>query len=180
MIYEGEAVEDFDDGQQKQVFHDYSSQIKLKPDHEKCPLWIAPDNRIFLEAFSPMAREATEFLIAIAEPTSRPTYIHEYVLTPYSLYAAVSVGLTEKEILVLLSKLAKNDSIPNEVKQYIELYSSKYGKARLVLKQNKYFIETVDRQTRDTLLGYRVVSEAYEAQIVKNKEIEAEKERMRP
>ena len=41
-----------------------------------------------------MYRDATEFLIAIAEPVSRPTYIHEYVLTPYSLYAAMSVGLT--------------------------------------------------------------------------------------
>jgi DNA excision repair protein ERCC-3 len=51
-----------------------------------------------LEAFSPLYRDATDFLIAIAEPVSRPTYIHEYILTPYSLYAAVSVGLTKNEI----------------------------------------------------------------------------------
>ena len=86
--------EDIDEiSMQKRGFHNYT-EIKLKEDHEKCPIWIAPDYRIFLEAFSPMYRDATEFLIAIAEPVSRPTYIHEYVLTPYSLYAAMSVGLT--------------------------------------------------------------------------------------
>ena len=70
--------------------------IKLRDDHEKRPIWIAPDGRIFLEAFSPLYRQASEFLIAIAEPVSRPTYIHEYVLTAFSLYAAGSVGLHEK------------------------------------------------------------------------------------
>lgn len=58
-------------------FQDFS-KIKLKADHENCPLWVAQDARIFLEAFSPIYREATEFLVAIADPLSRPQYIHEY------------------------------------------------------------------------------------------------------
>ncbi len=36
--------------------------------------------------------QAYDFLIAIAEPVCRPALMHEYKLTPYSLYAAVSVG----------------------------------------------------------------------------------------
>ena len=48
----------------------------LKPDHEKLPLWICKDGTIYLEAFSPLQKEATEFLIAIAEPLSRPNHIH--------------------------------------------------------------------------------------------------------
>jgi DNA excision repair protein ERCC-3 len=48
------------------------SQIKLKADHENCPIWVSQDSRIFLEAFSPIYKEATEFLIAIADPVSRP------------------------------------------------------------------------------------------------------------
>lgn len=106
----------------------------MKEDHEKCPIWIAEDYRIFLEAFSPLYRQATDFLIAIAEPVSRPSYIHEYVLTSYSLYAAVSVGLTKNDIFKVLTKLSKNQEIPQEVKDFIELYSKQYGKARLVLK----------------------------------------------
>jgi hypothetical protein len=30
---------------------------------------------------------------------SRPSFIHEYKLTPYSLYAAVSVGLQTEDII---------------------------------------------------------------------------------
>ena len=76
--------------------------MKLKDDHDKKPIWISPDNKIFLEAFSPLYKAATDFLIAIAEPVSRPAYIHEYALTPYSLYAAVSVGLTKETIFEVL------------------------------------------------------------------------------
>ena len=32
------------------------------------PLWVCPDGRIFLETFSPVYRQAYDFLIAIAEP----------------------------------------------------------------------------------------------------------------
>jgi hypothetical protein len=37
----------------------------------------------------------------------RPESIHEYVLTPQSLYAAVSVGLDQATILGVLDKLSK-------------------------------------------------------------------------
>ena len=36
------------------------------------PLWVCPDARIFLETFSPVYKQAYDFLIAIAEPVSRP------------------------------------------------------------------------------------------------------------
>jgi hypothetical protein len=77
---------------------DYS-HLKMKEDHECRPLWIAQDNLILLEAFSPLYKVATDFLIAIAEPISRPVHIHEYVLTKYSIYAAASVGLSDVEII---------------------------------------------------------------------------------
>ena len=82
----------------KYEFHDYTQMVTLKEDHEKRPIWISPDGKLFLEAFSPLYRAATDFLIAIAEPVSRPKFIHEYMLTPYSLYAAVSVGLSKEDI----------------------------------------------------------------------------------
>ena len=89
------------------------SHIALKKNHENFPLWIIwlqgnglmgtenrPDeNRIILEAFSPDYQQASEFLGTIAEPVSRPTHIHEYKLTKYSLYAAASMGLKDEEIV---------------------------------------------------------------------------------
>lgn len=48
------------------------SWLNLKPDHASRPLWISPeDGHIILEAFSPIAEQAQDFLIAISEPVSR-------------------------------------------------------------------------------------------------------------
>lgn len=48
------------------------SWLHLKPDHTSRPLWISPDDgHIILEAFSPIAEQAQDFLTAISEPVSR-------------------------------------------------------------------------------------------------------------
>lgn len=48
------------------------SFLNLKPDHNSRPLWISPDDgHIILEAFSPIADQAQDFLTAISEPVSR-------------------------------------------------------------------------------------------------------------
>ena len=78
------------------------------------PLWVCPDGRIFLETFSPVYRQAYDFLIAIAEPVCRPESVHEYVLTPHSLYAAVSIGLTTQTIITVLNRLSKVRADPGE------------------------------------------------------------------
>jgi len=84
------------------------SWLHLKPDHGSRPLWISPeDGHIILEAFSPIAEQAQDFLVAISEPVSRPSFIHEYKLTSYSLYAAVSVGLQTEDIIDVLNRLSK-------------------------------------------------------------------------
>ena len=83
---------------------DFRSQMELRPDHMVRPLWVAPNGHIFLEAFSPVYRHAHDFLIAISEPVCRPEHIHEYKLTSYSLYAAVSVGLQTDDIIEYLTR----------------------------------------------------------------------------
>ncbi|KAL0408171.1 UNVERIFIED_CONTAM: General transcription and DNA repair factor IIH helicase subunit XPB1 [Sesamum radiatum] len=62
-------MEDLDDDQRdgegkKRDF----SKLELKPDHANRPLWACADGRIFLETFSPLYKQAYDFLIAIAEP----------------------------------------------------------------------------------------------------------------
>lgn len=53
------------------------SDMELKPDHQVRPIWVCPDGRIFLETFSPIYKQAYDFLIAIAEPICRPALMHE-------------------------------------------------------------------------------------------------------
>lgn len=84
------------------------------------PLLQAPDGHIFLEAFSPVYKYAQDFMVAIAEPVCRPNHIHEYKLTAYSLYAAVSVGLQTSDIVEYMQKLSKT-SVPEGIIQFIKV-----------------------------------------------------------
>lgn len=54
-----------------------------------------------------MKIKAYDFLVAIAEPVSRPEFVHEYKLTPYSLYAAVAVSIDTDSIIKVLNRLSK-------------------------------------------------------------------------
>jgi DNA excision repair protein ERCC-3 len=108
-------------------YQDLSRSLKLKPDHEKRPIWIANNNIIILEAFSKYYNQAYDFLIDIAEPISRPTYFQTYQLTEDSLYSAVAVSRSTDSIIKYLNILCKTD-IPNDVLQFIKLSTSTFGK----------------------------------------------------
>lgn len=131
--------------------HDYS-YLKLKPDHASRPLWINPDDgRIILESFSPLAEQAQDFLVTIAEPISRPSHIHEYKITAYSLYAAVSVGLETESIISVLNRLSKVP-VPKSVISFIHSCTLSYGKVKLVLKHNRYYVESSQAEILQMLL----------------------------
>ncbi|KAK3942426.1 P-loop containing nucleoside triphosphate hydrolase protein [Diplogelasinospora grovesii] len=133
------------------------SYLQLKPDHMNRPLWIDPEKgTIILERFNPLAEQATDFLITISEPKSRPQFIHEYVLTTHSLYAAVSVGLNPHDIISTLDRFLKIP-LPDTVRAFIEKCTKSYGKVKLVLKHNRYFIESVDAELLQTLLKDEVI-----------------------
>ncbi|XP_071802961.1 general transcription and DNA repair factor IIH helicase/translocase subunit XPB-like [Asterias amurensis] len=137
---------------------DYRKNLQLKLDHKSRPLWLAPDGHIFLESFSPVYKHAHDFLIAISEPVCRPEHIHEYKLTAYSLYAAVSVGLQTNDIIEYLRRLSKT-SIPDGIIEYIKLCTLSYGKLKLVLKHNRYFVESTQPDVLQKLLKDPVVQQ---------------------
>jgi DNA excision repair protein ERCC-3 len=63
-------------------------------------------------------KAAYDFLISVAEPVCRPANMHEYVLTPHSLYAAVSV----------LGRLSKTQ-LSSEIHTFVEQCTANYGGA---------------------------------------------------
>ncbi|WCJ24749.1 General transcription and DNA repair factor IIH helicase subunit XPB [Euphorbia peplus] len=139
-VYYGEEPDDdypYDGDGKKRDF----SKLELKLDHANRPLWACADGRIFLETFSPLYKQAYDFLIAIAEPVCRPESMHEYNLTPHSLYAAVSVGLETETVIAVLNKLSKT-KLPKEMIDFIHASTANYGKVKLVLKKNRYFVES--------------------------------------
>lgn len=133
------------------------SYLPLKRDHYNRPLWIEPvKGTITLESFSPLAPQAQDFLTTIAEPLSRPTHLHEYRLTGHSLYAAVSVGLNPRDIVAFLDRLSKTP-LPESISNFIMEFTKSYGKIKMVLKYNRYFVETSDFEMLQRLLRDEVI-----------------------
>ncbi|KAI7768169.1 hypothetical protein LZL87_012018 [Fusarium oxysporum] len=133
------------------------SYLAQNPDSANRPLWIGPDKGyIILERFHPLADLATDFLVTIAEPQSRPAFLHEYKITPHSLYAAVSVGLNGEDIISTLDKFLKTE-LPQTIKEFIRSCTKSYGKVKLVLKSNKYFVESSDTDVLQTLLKDNII-----------------------
>ncbi|TVY51316.1 General transcription and DNA repair factor IIH helicase subunit XPB [Lachnellula cervina] len=132
---------------QKRDFTD----LLLKPDHHNRPLWIDGWGNLTLECFHPLASRVQDFLVTIAEPISRPAFLHEYRLTTHSLYAAVSVGLGPSDIISTIDVFLKNRMPPNVVR-YITHCGKSYGKVKIVLRNNKYFLETTDPAVLQMLL----------------------------
>jgi DNA excision repair protein ERCC-3 len=120
---------------------DSYSKIELKANHEYCPLWITGDGHIFLESFSSIHKDTHDFLIAFAEPICRPKHIHEYKLSAHSLYAAVSTRLQTQDIIESLQRLRKT-TIPENTIKFIQSCTLHYGKVKLVLRHNRYFVES--------------------------------------
>lgn len=72
------------------------------------------------------------------------------------MYAAVSVGLQTHDIIEYLRRLCKT-SIPAGIEEFIKLCTLSYGKVKLVLKHNKYFIESPHPEILQKLLKDPVI-----------------------
>eukprot|EP00127_Corallochytrium_limacisporum_P000579 Clim_evm6s20 gene=Clim_evmTU6s20 len=131
-------------------------KMPMKDDMDKRPVYIAPNGRIFLETFSNAYENAYDFLISIAEPVCRPYFVHEYRLTPYSLFAASSIGLKQDDILDVLDKLSKSP-IPDSVSNFIRVCTERYGRISLVLRDNNYMIESSDQQILNKMLNMTII-----------------------
>ena len=65
---------------------DFSS-LPLKADHAQRPLWVCPDGAVFLEASSSLYAVALR-LFSTRRAGGATEHVHQYKLTPHSLYAA--------------------------------------------------------------------------------------------
>ena len=119
---------------------------------------MVPDGRIFLESWCPHFKRVEDFLVAIAEPEARPLHIHEFQMTQHSLYAAASMGLETKKIIEQLRVWSKYE-LPPDLENWIKQETRRYGKVKLVLKQNVHHIETTDTKVMARLLSDKRVKE---------------------
>lgn len=147
------------------------TNLPLKKKSESKPLWVCPVRMnastqgqvntitIYLESFSPFYNYVYDFLIAIGEPVSRPTYIHQYQLTPQSLYAAAATNYGASDVIEGLNKFSKNE-LDSSVIDYVKKWTATFGKAKLVLRENQYFVEADTREIGLELLENDIIREA--------------------
>jgi len=145
-------------------YSDFSS-MTLRDDHERRPIWVLPDGRIFMETFAPLYREVYDFLISVAHPLARTRLMHQYKLNHGSLYAATSLGLETAHILRQLDRFSKN-ALPSSVVDYVTTYTERFGKATLVLKKGHYFIESYQLHVLQQLKSDPEISRASKSSIL--------------
>ncbi|EIJ89673.1 DNA excision repair protein ERCC-3 [Nematocida parisii] len=153
--------------------------IILKENHHTRPMWVSADGIIILEMHSEQSQQAQDFLIAIAEPVTRPSNMHEYKLTAYSLYAAASVGLKTEDIIDTMDRFSKN-KVPLSILNFIRSCTTSYGKIKMVIRQGRYFIESQENQNisflyRDPVIQELCVPITEEKRSIVNFEIERSK-----
>ncbi|EQB61077.1 dna repair helicase rad25, partial [Vairimorpha apis BRL 01] len=95
-------------------------------------------------------------------------------ITAYSLYAAVSVGLSTDDILYTLNLFSKN-LMPRSVKNFIVECTLSYGKVKNVIRYGKYFVEgcenVVEKVFSDKIVRENVVVVNREVEL-DNREVE--------
>jgi hypothetical protein len=139
--------------------NDVEGRLELKDDYDDRPCYVTADRKVVLEAFSPLSKQAQDFLVAIAEPVTRPQLLHEYRITEFSLYAAISVGLETEGILSVLRKLSKTQ-LPAKVEDFIREKTMAFGKVKLVLKNGEYWLESMFENVISELLKDSVIKNA--------------------
>jgi DNA excision repair protein ERCC-3 len=152
-------IDSSDDDDNEINFNLKPDSTELKIDHANRPLWISNNGRIILESFSPVAAQAKDLLLAIAEPITRPKHMHEYQISAYSLYAAVSVGIEPSHIIHSLELFSKT-ILPVGLKELVFNATKSFGKVKLVLRDNKFWIESQEIDILEELLKDKEVMQA--------------------
>ncbi|CAL6014255.1 DNA_repair helicase TFIIH P90 [Hexamita inflata] len=138
-----------------------NQNLGLKPNSEDYPLTIFhrqevtqknQDKLVFIALVETFNRnydlkhpekynELINFIVSIAEPESRPQYIHEYIITDATLKAATQVGYTIEQIRENLDKYSKYQKLPQALDLLLQnLESAKNFISISLLDVNNYIV----------------------------------------
>jgi len=88
---------------------------------------------------------------------NRAHFIHEYRISAYSLFAAVSLGLDAQSIITALTRLSKVP-VHEDVERFICSHTEQYGRVKLVLHENKHYLESEERELLNDLERDEVIT----------------------
>ncbi|RNF05052.1 putative DNA repair helicase [Trypanosoma rangeli] len=118
---------------------------------------------LLAETFRPAFHTIQSLLTTIAEPTSRPSLMHEYRMTPFSLGTAVSASIPVSDVVGFLDayvygfRAEGGNSRRARVCAFVETCMSRYNLARIVIDDTRTFVECENVETAEALLADPVV-----------------------
>jgi len=148
-----------------------SEKLFLRNGHSTRPMWVNGRGFIILEAFHEFAPQAQEFLVQVAEPKARPSKIHEFQVTLFSLYAAITAGLGVNEVIRVLDMLSKTCLCASFI-AWIRKHGDMIGKVRLALRDGRYFVESPDRSLLERLFGNSSIRQSALTESLRGKSFE--------
>jgi len=107
------------------------------------PIIVQGDKSVLLEVNNPLYQEARDILSRFAELEKSPEYIHTYRISPLSLWNAASSGLKAEAIVSGLARYSKYP-IPANVDVDIREYIGRYGRVRLIRRDNDLLLTSED------------------------------------
>ncbi len=107
------------------------------------PLIVQSDNTLLIEVDNPEFENARDSISPFAELEKSPEHIHEYRVTPLSLWNAAASGLKSKAIIETLVKYSRYE-IPDNVILTIKEQMNRYGYLKLVKKNGNLILTSLD------------------------------------
>ncbi|KAH7103642.1 DNA repair helicase RAD25 [Auriculariales sp. MPI-PUGE-AT-0066] len=129
---------------------------RLRADHEARPLLLIPTHdgpvEVWVDMASPVLHAAEEFLLALGLLVTRRPPVVVYRVNTFTVYSMIYAGRSEAYILEHLEALSK--CLPDPaVASLIRSVVASYAQLKLVIRQNKYFIESDSQDAVDVLLA---------------------------
>lgn len=116
------------------------------------PLIIQSDRSLLLDVHAQDADTCRNDIIPFAELVKAPEHLHTYMITPLSLWNALSAGFTGDRIVQTLEKWSRYD-FPTTVRSFIIETCSRYGSICLVNNDSDtYALKCKDNTTYRVLL----------------------------
>ncbi len=122
------------------------------------PLIVQSDNTLLLEVDNPAFEDARDSISPFAELEKSPEHMHEYRVTPLSLWNAASAGLKSDAIVGTIKKYSRY-AIPENVIVTIKEQMSRYGSLKLVRDGDRLILTAVDPSFMTEILQNKKVEQ---------------------
>ncbi|MFM8987178.1 MAG: DNA repair helicase XPB [Holophagaceae bacterium] len=113
----------------------------LRPDN---PLIVQSDRTLLVEVAHPEFERVRDEISRFSELIKSPEHIHTYRISPLSLWNASASGILEETIIEILLMWSKYE-IPQNIIQEIKDHSTRYGKIKLIKKNDRLALDIEDR-----------------------------------